>query len=108
MAKRLLPSFTLLACPAGYKFENALLLLTPTWLLTMTDLGLRPRKATELVDAAFQLYRREPLQFIIALGIVYIPWMIIAGVNDAERNDELKRLPAVELDRKSTRLNSSH
>jgi hypothetical protein len=46
----------------------------------MTDLGLRPRKATELVDAAFQLYRREPLQFIIGLGIVYIPWMIIAGV----------------------------
>jgi len=45
----------------------------------MTDLGLRPRKATELVDAAFQLYRREPLQFIIGLGIVYVPWMVIAG-----------------------------
>jgi hypothetical protein len=45
----------------------------------MTDLGLRPRKATELVDAAFQLYRREPLLFIIALGIIYIPWMVIVG-----------------------------
>jgi hypothetical protein len=45
----------------------------------MTDLGLRPRKATELVDAAFQLYRREPLQFIIGLGIIYVPWMVIVG-----------------------------
>lgn len=45
----------------------------------MTDLGLRPRKATELVDAAFQLYRREPLQFIIGLGIIYVPWMVISG-----------------------------
>jgi hypothetical protein len=45
----------------------------------MTDLGLRPRKATELVDAAFQLYRREPLQFIIGFGVVYIPWMVLVS-----------------------------
>jgi len=43
----------------------------------MPDLALRPRKATELVDAALQLYRREPLQFIIGLGMVYIPWMVL-------------------------------
>jgi hypothetical protein len=45
----------------------------------MSDLALRPRSATELVDAAFQLYRREPLQFIIALGVIYIPWMVLVG-----------------------------
>jgi hypothetical protein len=45
----------------------------------MTDLGLRPRKATELVDAAIQLYRREPLQFIIGFGAFYVPWMVVAG-----------------------------
>src|SRR5262249_52042476 len=31
------------------------------------------------VDAAFQLYRREPLQFIIGLGMIYIPWMVLSG-----------------------------
>jgi len=45
----------------------------------MRDLALRPRSATELVDAAFQLYRREPLQFIIGLGMIYIPWMVLTG-----------------------------
>ena len=51
----------------------------------MSDVALRPRSATELVDAAFQLYRREPLQFIIGFGIVYIPWMVLAealGLNN--------------------------
>ena len=45
----------------------------------MPDLALRPRSATELVDAAFQLYRREPLQFIIGLGVIYIPWRVLSG-----------------------------
>jgi hypothetical protein len=45
----------------------------------MPDVALRPRSATELVDAAFQLYRREPLQFIIALGVIYVPWMVLVG-----------------------------
>src|SRR5437868_1066961 len=45
----------------------------------MAELGLRPRSATELVDAAFQLYKREPLQFIVALGLIYVPWMVIAA-----------------------------
>jgi hypothetical protein len=43
----------------------------------MTDLGLRPRSATELVDAAFQVYRRAPLQFMVALAVVYVPWLVI-------------------------------
>lgn len=43
----------------------------------MTDLAPRPRSATELVDAAFQIYRRQPTQFIVATGIVYVPWLVI-------------------------------
>jgi hypothetical protein len=43
----------------------------------MTDLGLRPRSATELVDAAFQVFRRAPVQFIVAAAVVYVPWLVI-------------------------------
>ena len=43
----------------------------------MPELGLRPRSATELVDAAFQVYRRAPLQFMVALAVVYVPWLVI-------------------------------
>ena len=48
----------------------------------MPDLGLRPRSATELVDAAFQVYRRAPLQFMVALAVVYVPWLVIRLVFD--------------------------
>ncbi len=43
----------------------------------MPELALRPRSATELVDAAFQVYRRAPLQFMVALAVVYVPWLVI-------------------------------
>jgi hypothetical protein len=43
----------------------------------MSDLVLRPRSATELVDAAFQVYRRAPLQFMVAVAAVYVPWLVI-------------------------------
>jgi len=43
----------------------------------MPELGLRPRSATELVDAAFQVYRRAPLQFMVALAVVYVPWLVL-------------------------------
>ena len=46
----------------------------------MPDIALRPRSAAELVDAAFQVYRREPLQFIVALALIYVPWMLIASL----------------------------
>jgi hypothetical protein len=48
----------------------------------MPELGLRPRSATELVDAAFQVYRRAPLQFMVALAVVYVPWLVIRLVFD--------------------------
>jgi hypothetical protein len=43
----------------------------------MPELALRPRSATELVDAAFQVYRRAPLQFMVALAVVYVPSLVI-------------------------------
>ena len=48
----------------------------------MPELALRPRSATELVDAAFQVYRRAPLQFMVALAVVYVPWLVIRLVLD--------------------------
>jgi hypothetical protein len=40
-------------------------------------IDLRPRSATELVDAAFQVFRRAPVQFIVAAAVVYVPWLVI-------------------------------
>jgi hypothetical protein len=44
---------------------------------SMAELALRPRSPTELVDAAIQLYRREPLQFIVAVGLAYAPFVLL-------------------------------
>ncbi len=43
----------------------------------MSDLPLRQRTTTELVDVAFQVYRRDPLQFILGAALIYVPWMIL-------------------------------
>ena len=52
----------------------------------MSELALRPRSATELVDAAFQVYRRAPLQFMVALALVYVPWLVIRLVFGIDLN----------------------
>jgi hypothetical protein len=46
----------------------------------MADLALRPRSPTELVDAAIQLYRREPLPFIVAVALAYAPLLMLLPV----------------------------
>ena len=43
----------------------------------MSDIELRKRSATELVDAAFQLYRRHALVFIMATALFYAPWLVL-------------------------------
>lgn len=43
----------------------------------MSDLILRPRSATELIDAAFQVYRRTPVPFMVGVALVYVPWLAI-------------------------------
>src|SRR5438445_13774191 len=43
----------------------------------MSEIPLRQRSPTEIVDAAFQVYRREPLQFIVAVALIHVPWLAI-------------------------------
>ena len=43
----------------------------------MESIALRPRKATEIVDAAIEVYRRNPLHFILLTTIVHAPWLIL-------------------------------
>ena len=43
----------------------------------MSDLALRPRSATEIVDAAFQLYRRDAALYVLLTGLAYAPWLVI-------------------------------
>ncbi|HEV8448108.1 MAG TPA: hypothetical protein VGQ44_14865 [Gemmatimonadaceae bacterium] len=57
----------------------------------MTDLVLRPRSATELIDAAFQVYRRAPVPFMVAMALVYVPWLalrLIFSLNVPETPDQ--------------------
>jgi hypothetical protein len=55
----------------------------------MNDLDLRPRSSTEIVDAAFQLFRRNPAQLILAAALVYVPWLVIRLVFDLGISDPL-------------------
>src|SRR4051812_19818172 len=43
----------------------------------MESIQLRPRKPTEIVDAAIEVYRRNPLNFILLTSIVQVPWLIL-------------------------------
>lgn len=43
----------------------------------MTDLRLRTRTTSELVDAAFSLYRRHAMQYILVGAIGYSPFLIL-------------------------------
>ena len=40
-------------------------------------LPLRPRSASEIVDAAFQLYRRDPLTYLLISAICYAPILVM-------------------------------
>ena len=42
-----------------------------------SPLPLRPRSATEIVDAALQLYRRDPLTYLVVSAVCYIPILIV-------------------------------
>jgi hypothetical protein len=43
----------------------------------MSDLRLRARSSSEIVDAAFQLYRREPVTYLVVSALAYAPWIVI-------------------------------
>ena len=43
----------------------------------MDSIALRPRKATEIVDAAIEVYRRNPVHFMLLTAMVHTPWLIL-------------------------------
>jgi hypothetical protein len=43
----------------------------------MSDIPLRKRSAVEIVDAAFQVYRRHALTLIMVTALAYTPWLVI-------------------------------
>jgi hypothetical protein len=43
----------------------------------MESIALRPRKATEIVDAAIEVYRRNPVHFMLLTAMVHAPWLIL-------------------------------
>jgi hypothetical protein len=60
-------------------------------------LPLRPRSASEIVDAAFQLYRRDPLTYLLIAALCYAPILVLqlAIIGPATRIEEqLARLTA--------------
>jgi hypothetical protein len=46
----------------------------------MNELHLRPRTVTELVDAAFTLYRRHPIPYVTASAIALSPSILVQAV----------------------------
>lgn len=44
----------------------------------MSDLSLRPRSATELIDAAFRLYRQHFVEFATVSAVVYLPTFVLS------------------------------
>jgi hypothetical protein len=61
----------------------------------MTELALRPRSATELVDATFQVFRRAPVQFIVAAALVYVPWLVVQLTFNLEITGD--RIPGMDV-----------
>ena len=45
--------------------------------LSPTPLPLRARSATEIVDAAFQLYRRDPVTYLFIAALCYAPILVL-------------------------------
>lgn len=43
----------------------------------MSDLQLRARSTTEIVDAAVQLYRRDALRYMLLTALAYAPYMVL-------------------------------
>lgn len=43
----------------------------------MDPIALRPRKATEIIDAAIEVYRRNLIHFLLLAALVRVPWLIV-------------------------------
>lgn len=49
----------------------------------MTDTNLRARSTSEIVDAAFALYRQNLLQYVMVTAVAYAPVLILSLLNSA-------------------------
>ena len=58
----------------------------------MESLALRPRKATEIIDAAIEVYRRNPIHFLLLAAMVRVPWLIVQIVVVAPQGGEAEAL----------------
>src|SRR4051812_44447786 len=54
----------------------------------MDSIALRPRKATEIIDAAIEVYRRNPIHFLLLAAIVRVPWLIVQIIYLAPRDGD--------------------
>ena len=55
----------------------------------MTELRLRPRSVTEIVDAAFALYRRNAMQYIVVVAIADTPSLVVSLIQRTDLNPNL-------------------
>ena len=44
-------------------------------------IAIRPRSVSELVDAAFQVLRAGYAQYVMLMGIAYVPWLVLVMVS---------------------------
>jgi hypothetical protein len=61
----------------------------------MDPIALRPRKATEIVDAAIEVYRRNPIHFLLLAAVVHVPWLIVQIIVLGPRSDEESLIPSL-------------
>jgi hypothetical protein len=55
----------------------------------MSELRLRPRSPTEIVDAAFALYRRNALQYILVVALADTPQLVVSLIQRTDLNPNL-------------------
>ena len=55
----------------------------------MSELVLRPRTPSELVDTAFQVFRRDPALFVAGAALIYVPWLLIRVILDIGINPDV-------------------
>lgn len=63
------------------------------------SLPLRPRSPTEIVDAAFQLYRRDPLTYLFVSALCYAPILVLQLIVLG---------PATQIDQQLARLTAGY
>ena len=58
--------------------------------MSNTPLPLRARSATEIVDAAFQLYRRDPLTYLLVAAVCYAPILVLQLITLGPATDNIE------------------